>query len=94
VVALDGLRFENPKQFLDNWMNITTEIGERYRDGLAGWFFDDGCVYYPAEPGLPPPDRIGESGKSGARLVCYKPPLGAASTTDSKIICAVRDMAF
>jgi hypothetical protein len=63
---------KNPKQFLDNWMAITSEVGLRYRDGLAGWFFDDGCVYYPLNPDF---RRLTAAAKAGnpARLVCYNP---------------------
>lgn len=43
-----GYNPKNPKPFLDKWTAITTEVGQRYGDGLAGWFFDDGCVYYPS----------------------------------------------
>jgi hypothetical protein len=63
---------KNPKPFLDNWTSITTEVGRRYGKGLAGWFFDDGCVYYPLNPDF---RRLTEAAKTGhaGRLVCYNP---------------------
>ena len=33
-------------QVFENWRTIITEIGLRYGDGLAGWWFDDGTVNY------------------------------------------------
>jgi hypothetical protein len=30
------------------WSNIIAEIGNRYGTKLAGWMFDDGCIYYPS----------------------------------------------
>ena len=33
---------------INRWMNIIAEIGNRYGEDLAGWFFDDGSQYYPA----------------------------------------------
>jgi len=34
--------------FLANWKTVVTEIGQRYGTSLDGFFFDDGCIYYPA----------------------------------------------
>jgi len=81
-----GYDSKNPKQFLDNWMNITTEIGQRYRDGLAGWFFDDGCVYYPLNPDF---RRLTASAKAGnpARLVCYNPWVLPRTTDFQDYLC-------
>ncbi len=33
-------------QVFENWRKIISEIGLRYGDGLAGWWFDDGTVNY------------------------------------------------
>ncbi len=33
---------------MNKWINIITEIGNRYGSKLAGWYFDDGVVYYPS----------------------------------------------
>ena len=36
-------------RFLKNWQAVIAEIGNRYGDDLAGWFFDDGALYSPAD---------------------------------------------
>jgi len=33
-------------KFFGNWKSIISEIGERYGDKLAGWWFDDGATNY------------------------------------------------
>jgi hypothetical protein len=68
---------KNPTPFLDTWTAIITEVGQRYGEGLAGWFFDDGCVYYPLNPDF---RKLTASAKAGnpARLVCYNPWVLAA----------------
>jgi hypothetical protein len=65
-------------RFFTNWVNVITEIGNRYGTNLDGWFFDDGMVYYPA-----PFERLGQAAKAGnpKRLVAYNPWI-AASYTD------------
>jgi len=67
-----GFNPDDPSVFLDNWCAITSEVGNRYGQGLAGWFFDDGCVYYPLNPDF---RRLTLSAKSGNpdRVVCYNP---------------------
>jgi hypothetical protein len=40
--------WDDKKLFLENWSAIIKEVGERYGNKLAGWFFDDGKIYYPA----------------------------------------------
>jgi hypothetical protein len=54
--------------FLKNWVAVVSEIGDRYRDKLAGWFFDDGCVYSPA-----PFEAMTAAAKTGfkGRVVSY-----------------------
>jgi hypothetical protein len=56
--------------FFNNWVNVITEIGNRYGDHLDGFFFDDGMVFYPA-----PFERLGQAAKAGNpdRLVSYNP---------------------
>jgi hypothetical protein len=59
----------NPKElFLKNWMAVVTEIGERYGNKLAGWFFDDACTYTPA-----PFEAMTKAAKTGnpGRMVSY-----------------------
>lgn len=57
-------------RFLKNWTAVVSEIGTRYGDRLAGWFFDDGCVYSPA-----PFEAMTQAAKTGfpGRLVSYNP---------------------
>ena len=63
---------KNPRRYLDHWLAITTEVGRRYGRGLAGWFFDDGCIYYPLNPDF---RRLTAAAKAGNpdRVVCYNP---------------------
>jgi hypothetical protein len=42
------------------WMNVISEIGNRYGSKLAGWLFDDGGIYYPA-----PFDKLNAAAKAG-----------------------------
>jgi hypothetical protein len=63
--------------FFNNWVNVITEIGNRYGSKLDGFFFDDGIVYYPA-----PFERLGQAAKAGNpnRLVSYNPWIVARHT--------------
>src|SRR5579862_3768627 len=83
-----GYDSKNPKPFLDNWTSITTEVGRRYGKGLAGWFFDDGCVYYPLNPDF---RRLTEAAKTGyaGRLVCYNPWVLPRMTDFQDYLCGV-----
>lgn len=36
----------NTSKFFSNWKAIVSEVGERYGDKLAGWWFDDGATNY------------------------------------------------
>lgn len=59
---------DDKARFLKNWCAVVSEIGNRYGDDLAGWFFDDGAVYSPA-----PFEVLTKAAKSGSpkRLVSY-----------------------
>lgn len=63
--------------FFNNWVNVITEIGNRYGNTLDGFFFDDGVVYYPA-----PFERLGQAAKAGNpnRLISYNPWIAASHT--------------
>lgn len=65
-----GFDAEDGTKFIDNWCSIMTEVGQRYGEKLAGWFFDDGCVYYPLNP---PFERMALAAKAGNpdRVICY-----------------------
>jgi hypothetical protein len=67
-----GFDPSRPQAFLDHWCAIVREVGERYGPGLAGWFFDDGCVYYPLNPDF---ERMAQAAKAGHpdRVICYNP---------------------
>lgn len=55
---------------LNNWMEVVGEVGQRYGKLLDGWFFDDGCCYYPA-----PFEALGKAAKAGnpGRIISYNP---------------------
>lgn len=63
--------------FFDSWVEIITEIGNRYGTMLDGWFIDGGLVYYPA-----PFERLGAAARAGNpnRLVSYNPWICARYT--------------
>ena len=67
-----GYDSNNPKVFFSNWRAIMQEIGDRYRYDLAGWFYDDGCVYYPLNPDFAELTSAAKTGNPD-RLVCYNP---------------------
>jgi len=59
--------------FWNNWTAVVEEAGERYRDRLAGWWFDDGTAgYYYRSP---PWERLAKAAKSGnpRRIICFNP---------------------
>jgi hypothetical protein len=64
-------------QFFDNWCSIITEMGERYRGKVAGWWFDDGVIYYPA-----PFERLSAAAKAGNpdRIICFNSWISARFT--------------
>ena len=59
--------------FFNNLQSIFTEVGERYKDKLAGWWFDDGSsnYYYRSAPW----EKLGTAAKAGypQRLVAFNP---------------------
>jgi hypothetical protein len=61
----------------DSWIEIVTEIGERYGEKLDGWFFDDGVVYYPA-----PFESLGQAARAGnpKRLISWNAWVSASVT--------------
>jgi len=60
-------------QLFKHWTAIIEEIGRRYGDKLAGWWFDDGAVnyYYRSAPW----QRLAMAAKAGhpGRLVAFNP---------------------
>ncbi len=60
-------------RLFDNWVAIVSEVGRRYGDKLAGWWFDDGAIsyYYRSAPW----ERLAMAAKAGyaGRLVGFNP---------------------
>ena len=58
------------EHFVDNWCAIVSEVGQRYRSKLAGWWFDGGEAYYRMNA---PFDRLAEAATTSfpGRLVSY-----------------------
>lgn len=58
-------------RFFANWKSIIGEVGERYGDRLAGWWFDDGSVnyYYRSAPW----EELAKAAKAGhpQRLIAF-----------------------
>jgi hypothetical protein len=81
-----GYDSKNPQRFLDNWCAITSEAGRRYGKGLAGWYFDDACVYYPLNPDF---RQLTAAAKAGnpERVVCYNPWILPRSTDFQDYLC-------
>lgn len=70
--------------FFNNWIDVISEMGNRYGTLLKGWYFDDGRAYYPGNfEELAAAARAGNS----SRLISYN-NAGAANITD------FADMAF
>jgi hypothetical protein len=67
-----GYRHGAPDRFLAAWCAIIGEVGERYGPGLAGWFFDDGCFYYPNRLPFEALTRAAKAGNPD-RVICYNP---------------------
>ena len=61
-------------------------MGNRYGKGLAGWYFDDACVYYPLNPDF---RRLTLAAKAGNpdRVVCYNPWVLPRSTDFQDYLC-------
>jgi hypothetical protein len=61
------------RRLFNNWMAMISEVGQRYGDRLAGWWFDDGAVsyYYRSAPW----ERLVTAAKSGnaQRLIAFNP---------------------
>ncbi len=59
------------RKFFGNWQAIIREVGERYGDKLAGWWFDDGSVNYFYRSA--PWERLALAAKAGSprRLIAF-----------------------
>jgi hypothetical protein len=71
--AASGFWKTDTSEFWRNWTAVITEVGERYGDKLAGWWFDDGTAnyYYRSAPW----ERLARAAKAGnpKRLICFNP---------------------
>lgn len=66
-----GLFETDSRRLFDNWQAIVGEVGERYGETLAGWWFDDGIGnYYYRSPDWGALDRAAKRGYPG-RAVCF-----------------------
>ena len=80
-------------RIFSNWTAIISDVGERYGDRLAGWWFDDGAVnyYYRGAPW----ERLTRAAKAGhpQRLVAYNPWVLPSPTEFQDFCCGegVRD---
>lgn len=74
-------------RFFGNWCDIVNEVGLRYGDQLAGWWFDDGTVsyYYRSAPW----ERLANAAKAGnpARLIGFNPWELPAATQFQDFCC-------
>ena len=52
--------FARKETAMNKWLNIISEIGNRYGSKLAGWMFDDGGIFYPA-----PFDLVSAASRAG-----------------------------
>jgi hypothetical protein len=61
---------ERPGLFQENFMKVIREMGERYGNKVAGWFFDDDCLFCPSDY-----EALGAAARAGhpGRLVSYNP---------------------
>jgi len=87
--------FETDSQTLfDNWQAIVGEVGERYGEKLAGWWFDDGVYnYYYRSPDWRALDRAAKRGDPG-RVVCFNSWKNTSATEFQDFHCGeelVRD---
>jgi len=60
-----------------NWKKVISEIGNRYGSRLAGWFFDDDNITYPANY-----EELGAAARAGNpdRLISYNSWIGPKGT--------------
>ena len=68
-----GFALTDTTTFWKNWSAVIGEIGKRYGDKLAGWWFDDGTAnyYYRSAPW----ELLATAAKAGnpKRLICFNP---------------------
>jgi Alpha-L-fucosidase len=74
-------------RFFNNWRAIIGEMGSRYGEGLAGWWFDDGLGnYYYRSPDWAALQQAAKSGNL-QRPVCFNSWSGASATEFQDYYC-------
>ena len=68
-----GFEKTDTTEFWTNWKAVISEVGERYGEQLAGWWFDDGTMnyYYRSAPW----QQLASAAKAGnpKRMICFNP---------------------
>ena len=82
-----GLWETDSRRLFDNWQAIVGEVGERYGETLAGWWFDDGIYnYYYRSPDWAALDRAAKRGNPG-RVVCFNSWKNTSATEFQDFTC-------
>ena len=82
-----GLWETDSGRLFDNWQAIVGEVGERYGERLAGWWFDDGIYnYYYRSPDWAALDRAAKRGSPG-RVVCFNSWKSTSATEFQDFTC-------
>jgi hypothetical protein len=66
--------------FFDNWTSVITAIGNQYGTNLDGFFFDDGCIYYPAS--FQAMEQTARTGNPNRLVSWNMSPFGNLNATD------------
>jgi hypothetical protein len=78
-------------KYFDQWCEIVSDIGKRYRESLFGFWFDDALfTYYPLNA---PWERMTDAAKSGNpnRLVMYNSWILPKATDFQEVFCGESD---
>jgi hypothetical protein len=86
-LKVSGFWETGTSRIFGNWTAIIGEVGQRYGDRLAGWWFDDGAInyYYRSAPW----ERLTRAAKAGnpQRLVGYNPWVFPSPTEFQDFCC-------
>jgi hypothetical protein len=86
-LTASGFWETDTSRIFGNWTAIIREVGQRYGDRLAGWWFDDGTInyYYRSAPW----ERLTREAKAGnpQRLVGYNPWVLPSATEFQDYCC-------
>ncbi len=82
-----GLWETDSRRLFDNWQAIVGEVGARYGEKLAGWWFDDGIYnYYYRSPDWAALDRAAKRGHPG-RVICFNSWKNTSATEFQDFTC-------